>query len=231
MIALPNECLFEIFINLKNEYLFSCLLVNRKWCRIAVPMLWSKLNNFKSRKLIKMCLLSLNTEEKKQLLPFKIMLPNSPKPLFEYTTFIETIYLDTDSGIIDWLYREEHKQSYPPHIKKEECFKNIAQTIGSTLISMFLRTTINLKDLRICHIYYNQMINLIENLCKNNTLNFLGFANDKFGYEGGRELAKVLYNNTTLTYLYIGNNQLGSEGVCLYPNKNKDQVFSKQRYG
>ncbi|RIB18121.1 hypothetical protein C2G38_2185509 [Gigaspora rosea] len=209
MIELPNECLFEIFTYLKNEDLFSSLLVNRKWCRIVVPILWSKLNTFKSRKLIKICLLSLNAEETKQLLPFKIMLPNGPKPLFEYTSFIKTIYFDTDSGIMDWL---DHEGNYPPYLKKKKWSINVAHTIGSSLVTMFLRTCVRLNDLRVCEINYNQMISLAENLCKTAALKFLGFANNKFEYEGGKELAEILCKNSTLTYLYIGNNQLGTEG-------------------
>ncbi|KAF0559069.1 hypothetical protein F8M41_007037 [Gigaspora margarita] len=133
MIALPNECLFEIFTYLKNEDLFSSLLVSRKWCGIVVPILWSKLNTFKSKKLIKICLLSLNAEEMKQLLPFNIMLPNCPKPLFEYTSFIKTIYFDTNSGIIDWLDREGN---YLPYIKGEKWSINVAHTIGSSLVAI-----------------------------------------------------------------------------------------------
>ncbi|RIB18118.1 hypothetical protein C2G38_2245980 [Gigaspora rosea] len=209
MIALPNESLFAIFNYLKNEDLFSCLLVNRKWCRIVVPILWSKLDTFKSRKLIRICLLSLNAEETKQLLPFKIMLPNGPKPLFEYSSFIKTIYFDTDSGIIDWLDREGN---YPHYLKEEKRSINVVHTIASSLIAMFLRKSVNLRDLRVCEINYNQMINLAENLSKNTALKFLGFANNKFGHEGGKELAEILGNNSTLTYLYIGNNQLGTEG-------------------
>ncbi|KAF0559068.1 hypothetical protein F8M41_007036 [Gigaspora margarita] len=135
MKTLPNECLFETFIYLKNEDLFSCLLVNHKWCRIVVPILWSKLNTFKSRKLIKIYLLSLNAEETKQILPFKIMLPNGPNPLFEYTSFIKTIYFDTDSGIIDWL---DSEGNYPPYLKEEKWPINAIHRIGSSLITMFL---------------------------------------------------------------------------------------------
>ncbi|KAF0559065.1 hypothetical protein F8M41_007033 [Gigaspora margarita] len=232
MKTLPNECLFETFIYLKNEDLFSCLLVNRKWCRIVVPILWSKLDSFKSRKLIKICLLSLNAEETKQILPFKIMLPNGPKPLFEYTSFIKTIYFDTDSGIIDWLDREGN---YPSYLKEEKWPINVIHTIASSLIAMFLRTSVNLRDLRVCDINYNQMINLAENLCKSNALKFLGFANNKFGHEGGKELAEMLYLRDNFDYMF--QDDLGRTFVealcenttltdlCLYNNNLCDTIL------
>ncbi|CAG8774874.1 13038_t:CDS:1, partial [Acaulospora morrowiae] len=40
---LPSECLEEIFKYLHDDLvsLHSCALVNRSWCRIAIPLLWS----------------------------------------------------------------------------------------------------------------------------------------------------------------------------------------------
>ncbi|KAF0467840.1 f-box domain-containing protein [Gigaspora margarita] len=89
MIALPNECLSEIFNNLNKGYkiLFSCLLVNRQWCRNVVPILWNEpLSHTGDRRLTRIYLLLFNDEEKAPLIPLNILLPNGPKPLFEYTS-------------------------------------------------------------------------------------------------------------------------------------------------
>ncbi|KAF0474128.1 hypothetical protein F8M41_024752 [Gigaspora margarita] len=88
MIALPNVCLIEIFNKLKDYYrfLFSCLLVNRLWCRNVIPILWSD-PNFRDKRIIKICLLSLNTEEKVPLIQFKI-LPSNDQNLFLITLLI-----------------------------------------------------------------------------------------------------------------------------------------------
>ena len=42
MTKLPTDCLEEIFLNLEEEIpsLRSCLLVNRRWCKLTVPILW-----------------------------------------------------------------------------------------------------------------------------------------------------------------------------------------------
>ena len=39
---LPPDCLNEIFEFLENDIaaLYSCLLVNRSWCEVAVIILW-----------------------------------------------------------------------------------------------------------------------------------------------------------------------------------------------
>src|SRR6266496_1750310 len=38
---LLTETLNQIFNELELDELFSCILVNRKWCQIAIPILWS----------------------------------------------------------------------------------------------------------------------------------------------------------------------------------------------
>src|SRR5690349_10953692 len=94
MTILPNECLFEIFNNFETNYknLFSCLLVNRQWCRLIVPILWSKPTNyFNDERLIRIYLLALNTEEQALLVPFKIILPKYAKPLFEYESYTKSV--------------------------------------------------------------------------------------------------------------------------------------------
>jgi hypothetical protein len=42
MLQLNEDVLFLTFEELKDdkESLYSCLLVNRTWCEIAVPILW-----------------------------------------------------------------------------------------------------------------------------------------------------------------------------------------------
>ncbi|KAF0424713.1 hypothetical protein F8M41_006462 [Gigaspora margarita] len=90
---LSNEVLFEIFKCLNSYYktLFSCLLVNRKWCRIIVPILW-RAPCFKYRRVIRMCFLELNADEQALLVLFKINLPeNNPMPLFEHVSFIISV--------------------------------------------------------------------------------------------------------------------------------------------
>src|ERR1043165_9299677 len=112
MINLPNECLFEILNNLKYYpgSLFSCLLVNREWCKIVIPILWSEINISSSRcdKPIGIYLLALNSEEKSLLLPFNIVIPNDPKPLFKYQSYAIDIKICSNVGVEKWLSHNYH---------------------------------------------------------------------------------------------------------------------------
>ncbi|KAF0547089.1 hypothetical protein F8M41_000876 [Gigaspora margarita] len=235
MIKLPNECLFEIFINLKgyNRNLFSCLLVNRQWCRNIIPILWSGPVPFYNRKFIRTCLSGLNVEEQTQLIPFEVILSNNPILLFDYTTYITTIDISSDNGIIDWLNHE----GYRSHGLIS--YKYVAQSIKYSLVAMFLRTCIKLKDLNVHNIGCNKIMNLLAEilykdttltslsitssnldyegekiavaLCKNTTLTSLSLENNQLGLKDGKALAAALCKNTTLTSLYLYNNKLCSE--------------------
>ncbi|KAF0488406.1 f-box domain-containing protein [Gigaspora margarita] len=156
MITLPNECYYEIFNNLRQDYknLFSCALVNRQWCRIVIPILWCEPgHHFKDIRLIRIFLLTLNAEEQAQMIPFKIALPSHPKPIFEYTSHITSISKDLHHGIDNWLYY------------KSEVYKlgrELENTLKYSLIAMFLRTSKSLKHLYLDEIICNQ--SLFENL-------------------------------------------------------------------
>ncbi|KAF0549654.1 f-box domain-containing protein [Gigaspora margarita] len=239
MILLPNECLFNIFINLKDNYktLFSCLLVNRQWCRIVVPILWSKLDISNNLVLVKNCLLTLNKEEKELLKQFEIIIPDNPKskPLFEYVSYCEVIKLNSDNGIINWLNYEKygpcdleattkfgemvywithlwhgHRDlTYNPYSERS---KNMVKTIKYTLIKMFLRTkkVITLKSFNT--LLGSEVDLMIEAVHKNIALKRLILRNNQLCNEVGEAFAKALYNNTMLIQLSFSGNNLNSEG-------------------
>ena len=114
MFPLPNECLIKVLEFLLNDYrsygnLFSCLLVNRQWCRIIIPILWSK-PLLKNVETIRILLLGLNTEEQALLIPFKIKFPNNAKTLFKYSSYIKKFYdYDLTIGVKNWLRQEGFK--------------------------------------------------------------------------------------------------------------------------
>ncbi|KAF0525405.1 f-box domain-containing protein [Gigaspora margarita] len=183
MITLPNECLFEILYNLKDyrRSLYSCLLVNRQWCRNVVPILWSELDVFKNKALVKTCLLMLNTEEQALLIPFNIMLPNNSKPLFEYTTYVTDINIDSVDGIINWLYHEKQEFHYS--------WSTVTKIIKHSLTLMLLRTSVKLKYLSV----RGKAVNLLEKiLIKSTSLSSLTFSRNELLPEDIKALAKTL---------------------------------------
>ncbi|KAF0485493.1 RNI-like protein [Gigaspora margarita] len=220
MIILPLECYYIIFNNLQYNYknLYSCALVNRQWCRIIIPILWrDPKNHFKNLKLIKIFLLTLNVKEQSLLIPFKITLPNHPKPLFEYTNYITSVNNDLYDGVRNWLYYKRYK---PTEYILEN---NLENAVKCSLISMFLRTGKNLKYLSLNEIICNQII--FENLYENTTVTSIHLDNicGDFKYKTLDVLVKILQKNSTLTSLNLEFYLLDFEGVktlleALYKN-------------
>src|SRR5687767_5786 len=84
---LPYECLSKIFKYLENDALRSCLLVNRFWCEVSVPILWTSIQNYN------ILIACLPNESKEILNKNGIFLstPNSKPPLFNYVVYIKSL--------------------------------------------------------------------------------------------------------------------------------------------
>ncbi|KAF0552377.1 f-box domain-containing protein [Gigaspora margarita] len=196
MIELPNECFIQIFNNFQHDYesLYSCLLVNCHWCRIIVPILWSKIvHKFNNKNLINTCLLALNVEEQTSLIPFKILLPNYQKPLFEYTSYVTSVNGFLSDGVINWLNYNGYKEAL---FKWETNRDNLVKAVNRSLITMFLRTSKRLENLEVGFIVDNKFI---KNLCKNDAISYLYLYQNWIASE---EIAEIL-KNTTLTSLRL----------------------------
>ncbi|KAF0345979.1 f-box domain-containing protein [Gigaspora margarita] len=219
MINLPNECILKIFDNFKTDYkcLYSCLLVNRHWCRITVPLLWREPMNFLGdKRLIEVFLLTLNSEEQSLLSPFKLLLPNYSKPLLEYTSYIISVNNHLYDGIENWLRHEGY------YDKKYVIVSDIEDAIKCSLILMFLRTNKKLKYLSLNGIICYKLI--FENLYKNDTIISMDYHfNNDFKSSEIDALIKILSKSTTLTSLNLSNNQLGSDN-----GTGKEIVFHNQ---
>ena len=98
MALLIEDCLRIIFTELQHNRrsLYSCILVNRFWCQIAIPILWKDpyLYNDNTpsshRKLYSTIIYFLQESSKQLLIDNNIILPStafSNKPLFNYISF------------------------------------------------------------------------------------------------------------------------------------------------
>ncbi|KAF0523427.1 f-box domain-containing protein [Gigaspora margarita] len=200
---LPDECLLEIFNNLQEGSLFSCLLVNRHWCIINVPLLWKTAGNYlNKRSLIETCLLSLNTEEQ-SLISSQVILPNHPKPSFEYTNFITSISDRLNVGIVDWFNYYNRTVDDGDNV--------LRHAIRCSLITMFLRTSKNLIYLKINGAIYEQ---IIKDLSRNNTIMILELHNSNLNSKGAKVLQDAIIQNTALTYLNLYNFTEATEDLC-----------------
>ena len=66
------ELVYEIIKNFQNDYstLHSCILVNKFWCQIAIPLLWKdpfSMKNPKNFHFIEIYLQKINEKDKTQL--------------------------------------------------------------------------------------------------------------------------------------------------------------------
>ncbi len=84
---LPADCLNDIFDYLQDKVdLSSCLLVNRLWCEVSVPILWTNIQNYRT------LIACLPNESKEILHENEIIIspPTSKPPLFNYVRFIKS---------------------------------------------------------------------------------------------------------------------------------------------
>ncbi|RIB16495.1 hypothetical protein C2G38_2189825 [Gigaspora rosea] len=150
--------------------------------------------------LIKTFLLTLNTEEQALLIPFKNVLPNGPKPLFEY---IKSINNNLYSRIRNRL-----------HDERNEIRRELENGIKYSLNAVFLRTDKKLKYLCLGEKYTLKDLNLNRNylgskgakalsnaLCKAITLSSLNFCQSNIGIEGGKTLVNAICKTTAFIFL------------------------------
>src|SRR3954452_4653680 len=104
MSKLNADCLYFVFNELHDKNsLYSCLLVNKEWCNIVVPILWKEhsLNGISKKKILNLLntILSCLPSSSKQLLsdnniklPSTILLKSS---LFNYISFCKFPIIDS----------------------------------------------------------------------------------------------------------------------------------------
>ena len=122
MSRLNRDILYLIFKELQydKKSLHSCLLVNKLWCEIIVPILWinpwNKLNK-ENKKLLLNVILSCLSDELKNTLKNKGIHILYQRPLFDYISFCRHLNLNKIESTISM-----YNQTEEPTIK-DEIFK------------------------------------------------------------------------------------------------------------
>ncbi|CAG8477267.1 924_t:CDS:1 [Acaulospora colombiana] len=120
-VQITTDCVEEIIKFLANDVktLHSCLLVNRSWCRLTVPILWSNPWKYKSEigedqfnqsmTMILLSFIPVNTREllRQHYRNAVIDFPPAQTPLFEYTSYCQ--YLPT--CVVRQLWNEIEKRN------------------------------------------------------------------------------------------------------------------------
>ncbi|RIA92872.1 hypothetical protein C1645_820063 [Glomus cerebriforme] len=109
MMNLNVDCLSLIFNELQTDknHLHSCLLVNRKWCHLVVPILWKKHPWYEENKKLFNTLFSCLP--KQLLIDNDIRLPSTilSKPSFNYISFCKYLKTENISEIIRTIFAEQ----------------------------------------------------------------------------------------------------------------------------
>ncbi|GBC09595.1 hypothetical protein RclHR1_00090029 [Rhizophagus clarus] len=107
---LPPESMNEIFKNFQDDKLslYYCSLVNRYWCQLAIPWLWSQpIFNSESRdeyiSPVETLISCLDNNSKIKLSELRIPIPLH-RPLFKYATFIKKLdHAELCAETVMWL--------------------------------------------------------------------------------------------------------------------------------
>ncbi|CAG8466858.1 2623_t:CDS:2 [Paraglomus occultum] len=99
LIALDPNCHDYYYSECVYKDLYSCLLVNRLWCRSTAPLLWRQPltdNPYVRAKVLQVYYSCLDNNQKQQLQSQELELPfvDAPLPLFNYPSFLR--FLDYD---------------------------------------------------------------------------------------------------------------------------------------
>jgi hypothetical protein len=139
----------EIIHYFQNDYsmLHSCVLVNRLWCRIAIPLLWEDPFSIPTRNynFIGICLRNLNEYDKAKLIDYgindNIFQTNT---LFNYPSFIKCLNTSKIGYSVDkWICsftQNSPEQNSNFFIQQQQNFGNFGQCILPPIKNLFLNS-------------------------------------------------------------------------------------------
>src|SRR2546421_8867183 len=101
MLSINEDVLFLIIEELRNDRksLHSCLLVDRTWCEITIPLLWKNpwkfypIDSAESILLFNVILSHLSEEPRENLKQFDLFAVAHQQPLFNYISFCKYLNL------------------------------------------------------------------------------------------------------------------------------------------
>ena len=161
----------EIIKNLRNDFntLYSLALVNRFWCRLAVPLLWEDPFSIKyqenSTHFIDTYFLFLNDNDKNKvkenLLSYKFD-SNLQQPLFNYPSLIKTLsFPRMRFHVTKWLnskyINKRHCGLWKSHMSIKKC-----KDISIIFFKLFIENNASLNNL---YIYTSTRIQLFCHIC------------------------------------------------------------------
>nr|CAG8487216.1 8801_t:CDS:2 [Entrophospora candida] len=174
---LNNDVIRHIIINVielsnfsyskyHSGYLYNCIRVNRDWCRIGMPFLWTQPFHFdedRSIKIIKMFLRFLNGQEKQELLDYGMdidLLIEEEGPmsfLFEYPRYIRSLNYESFVQTVIRLCTELSDKSSTFNYESEP---NADIILAKIIMRLFIRSKAQLKHLALYDVLQNLQVDL-----------------------------------------------------------------------
>ncbi|RGB26996.1 hypothetical protein C1646_820032 [Rhizophagus diaphanus] len=231
------ELLYEIIEYFQNDYsnLYPCILINKLWCRLAIPLLWE--NPFSIRtgnyNFIKVYLYNLNKFLKATLNEYQIIdsLLTS-NTLFNYPSFIRYLCISKiNTSIVMWLKAND----ITLNMGLEFEFKNF---ISMSLIKLFIENEVNLHTLELeaSDINYDTCIeNILEIILQNpnfinNNIRNLKFSISSSSSKIVNRVTQIVNSNQNLKKLSFNSDTLTSYQsllLSLLSNESNYKIFEQ----
>ncbi|CAB5198072.1 unnamed protein product [Rhizophagus irregularis] len=171
------ELIYGVLKYLQNDYstLHSCILVNRLWCRIAIPLLWEDPFSIpiKNYNFIIIYSHNSNSDFKTKLIEYKIIENNSlpPDTLFNYPSFLKYLRINKKFvySVQNWV-ENSIRTSNLGNLSRLSDFKKKVDIFVS-LFKIFIENEVKLHTLEIefssIAYIYTYLKNILELILQN----------------------------------------------------------------
>ncbi|CAG8694708.1 3521_t:CDS:2, partial [Funneliformis mosseae] len=188
-VSLIPDCLLEVFSYLKDDRrtLVSCMRVNRLWCSLIAPILWSapfKRYSLKyTPKVINTYVSLLSVKNKKFLKSLGLMIPlHTASPLLYYPKYLEVFNIvNYTVAMKDWVRNNFYFANKGWHISRAQ------KTLDSMMMDLIINHSSSLKKFKYVNNSEFSRADFLEKLCYSdlsliNTLEFLGhgYSNEMY---------------------------------------------------
>ncbi|GBC02670.1 hypothetical protein RclHR1_04740013 [Rhizophagus clarus] len=235
------ELTSKIIQYFKNDYstLYSCILINRLWCRLAIPLLWENpfSTHVQNYQFIEIYLHSLNEDDKAKFNEYGInsnlFLPNT---LFNYPGFIKCLSTHKIVYFIEsWLVTlmvNNHSNRY-----------KVTKLVYRLLFNMFIENEGNLHSFEIRantindYKYFNdtmeltlQKPNFISNIRSLMFhINIPYYSESRFSYTNVSPFLNFLFSNcNSISSFYFGISEFNVDNFSLIRNDLSKMVISQK---
>jgi hypothetical protein len=231
---LPADCLNEIFEYFEQDKntLYSCLLVNRLWCEVAVRILWRNVWNFQYgifympyqirilMTIINTLISCLPNESRELLNENGIDFTNRKKSLFNYASYCKVLSVHGIDQMIQLILRKQQSitSNYHKHLLSQEILK------------MFMKQVSSLKSLD-CYSGYSKDIKFDQFPGAKRCLNNLTEFNCSSDIESGifYQISRICHNIQILN-IKFGNDTSNGLAELISSQKNIKSVTLQNYY-